>query len=95
MSDDKKKSTIDHIIMGAIIGTAIGSALGVSVAPKKGTETRSIAKETATGIFKFGKAVMGRLLKKAKKNLHTENAKNMKKIPNEMEIIPPKSVDHD
>ncbi len=92
MSDDKKKSTLDSVIMGAIIGTAIGSAIGISVAPKKGVESRGIAKETATGIFKFGKALVGRLFKKAKKGLKTED---MKKIPHEMEIIPPKSVDHD
>ena len=43
--DDKKKSTLDSIVMGAIIGTAIGSAIGMSVAPKKGSETREMIKE--------------------------------------------------
>ena len=35
MSDENNKSTIEKIVMGAIIGTAIGSAIGISIAPKK------------------------------------------------------------
>lgn len=49
MSDQNNEkqdgSTLDKIIMGAIIGTAIGSAVGMTLAPKKGTETRKIIKE--------------------------------------------------
>lgn len=94
MSDEqpKKKSALDSIIMGAIIGTAIGSAVGVSMAPKKGSETRQVAKETATGFFKVGKKLLGRLFKKGKKVLSPEE---MKEIPNEMEIIPPKSTQNE
>ena len=36
----KKKSTIDKLIMGAIVGGAIGSVVGMNLAPKKGKETR-------------------------------------------------------
>jgi len=74
MGDESHKSTVDKIIMGAIIGTAIGSALGVTLAPKTGKETRailkeksdeagSLAKETAGGFYRFGKAVLHKLLK--------------------------------
>ena len=95
--NDKNKSALDKVIMGAIIGTAIGSALGMAAAPKKGNETRQIikekgkevgdlAKETGTGLFKFAKG----LLKKAlKSNSITPSTEGMKELPNEMEIIPP------
>lgn len=97
MADEngKKKSAMDDVIMGAIIGTAIGSALAMGFAPKKGKETREIlidkgmeagnlAKETGTGLFKVAKKLLKRMLKKSKKS-HD----NMKAIPNEMEILPP------
>lgn len=72
------KSTLDKIIMGAIIGTAIGSVIGLSVAPKKGEETRKIlkenyakeikeigklGKETATGAMKLVKNLLKGLFK--------------------------------
>jgi|GEM_PF-3340849 len=74
--NDKKRSTMDQVIMGAIIGTAIGSAIGMGLAPKKGSETR-------TGLFK----VAGKLLKKifGKSKPPSEN---MKALPDEMEILP-------
>lgn len=49
-SNDKHRSTVDKIIMGAIIGTAVGSAIGASVAPKKGSETREKIKEAGKEI---------------------------------------------
>ncbi|HCW32239.1 TPA: hypothetical protein DGH83_01915 [Candidatus Peregrinibacteria bacterium] len=69
------KSTIDKIVMGAIIGTAIGSVIGLAVAPKKGSETQKIIKntyqknlhsikilttETSQGIFKLFKKIFKR-----------------------------------
>lgn len=42
--EEKKKSTLDKIVMGAIIGTAIGSVIGLTMAPKKGKETRGFLK---------------------------------------------------
>ena len=36
----KNKSSLEKIIMTAVVGAAIGSVIGVSVAPKKGKETR-------------------------------------------------------
>ncbi|KKR08836.1 MAG: hypothetical protein UT55_C0004G0015 [Candidatus Peregrinibacteria bacterium GW2011_GWE2_39_6] len=61
--------------MGAIIGTAIGSVIGLAVAPKKGSETQKIIKntyqknlhsikilttETSQGIFKLFKKIFKR-----------------------------------
>lgn len=48
--DDKNKKkgvgkALDKIFMGAIIGGAIGSVLGMSLAPKKGKDTRKLIKE--------------------------------------------------
>lgn len=101
MSDEneKKKSALDQVIMGAIIGTAIGSAIGVGLAPKKGKETReilkekgkeagSLAKETGTGLFKVAKKLVRKFFKQ-------HSSKEMKEIPNEMEVLPPKSIDHE
>lgn len=45
-TEDEQKSTIDKIVMGAIIGTAIGSVIGLTFAPKKGKETRRMIQET-------------------------------------------------
>jgi gas vesicle protein len=41
----KKKGAIEKIVMGAIIGTAIGSVIGLTVAPKKGKESRNFLKK--------------------------------------------------
>ena len=70
-----KKSTLDKIIMGAIIGTAVGSAMGLTLAPKKGKETREflkekgedvghLAKETGVGFFRLGKVLLKRLFRR-------------------------------
>ncbi|MFA6023986.1 MAG: YtxH domain-containing protein [Candidatus Gracilibacteria bacterium] len=94
----KKKSSMDDIIMGAILGTAIGSAIGMGLAPKKGSETREVAKETGTGLLKLGKKLLKKAIHKLKSS--PKAAVDMKEIPNEMEILPPsgptsKSLDHD
>ncbi len=97
MADDKKKSALDKIVMGALIGTAIGSAMSLTLAPQKGKETRdmikekgkdmgNVAKETGTGIFRLFKVLLRRLLFGKKKNASSD--KNMKQIPNEMEAFP-------
>ncbi len=41
----KKKGMVDKLVMGAIIGGAIGSVVGMTVAPKKGDETRKYIKD--------------------------------------------------
>jgi gas vesicle protein len=36
----KNKNSLEKMIMTAIVGAAVGSVIGMSVAPKKGKETR-------------------------------------------------------
>jgi len=44
--DDKNiGGKIDKLIMGVILGGAIGSVLGLTLAPRKGKETREIIKK--------------------------------------------------
>lgn len=100
MADEKNKSALDKIIMGAIIGTAVGSAVGLTLAPKKGKETREIlvekskeagsyAKDTGFGFARLAKVLVKRFLfgKKTEKPV----SGTMKELPNEMEILPPKA----
>lgn len=99
MSDEKKKSTLDKIVMGAIIGTAVGSVLGMSLAPKKGEETREMLKdkkEDVKAVAKLGKETTVGIFRLAKKLLFGKKPSHtMKKIPNEMEITPEEYVDRD
>ena len=84
----KKKSTLDNIVMGAIIERPLGPPLGWPWL-KKGSETREIIKEKtkdAGGFGQLAKKLLKRLLGK-KETLVEE----MKEIPNEMEILPPKA----
>lgn len=73
--DPKKKkgigSALDKIFMGAIIGGAIGSVLGMSMAPKKGKETR-----------KFLKRKTLELLEKAERAIKKENPNVEEEISN-------------
>lgn len=96
MSDQEKKSAIDKIIMGAIIGTAIGSAVSLTVAPKKGSETREdvkqVTKDTASGFYRLGKAILRRLFR-GKKTKENPVHRPMKALPNEMEVLPPEKSD--
>jgi gas vesicle protein len=103
----KHSSAMDKIVMGAIIGTAIGSAVGVTMAPKKGKElrqdlkdqtkeVRDLTKETAGGFFRLSKLLFKRSKKQAQKKIEKSlnmDPKDMRDLPNEMEIIPPKNVD--
>jgi len=41
----KRKGVVDKLVMGAIVGGAIGSVVGLTVAPKKGEETRKYLRE--------------------------------------------------
>lgn len=40
MTEKKKRSTIDKLLLGAVIGAAVGSVIGASVAPDQGQKTR-------------------------------------------------------
>lgn len=47
VGDEEKKISrqIDKLIMGIILGGAIGSVVGLTLAPRKGKETRAILKK--------------------------------------------------
>jgi gas vesicle protein len=47
MDEDNKKIShkIDRLVMGIILGGAIGSVLGLTLAPRKGKETRDLLKK--------------------------------------------------
>lgn len=101
MSEKDKKSALDKIVMGAIIGTAIGSAIGMSLAPKKGEETRKIIGDVVKGksddakeVAKVGKETVFGILSLAKRILFGKSksgSHSYKEIPDEsVEIIEPK-----
>ena len=102
-----KKSTLDKIVMGAIIGTAIGSALGASMAPKTGKETREVLKgklftvsKEAEEVTTLTKETIGGLFRLAKNLVFgrpkkKEEEVQMKKIPLEPSELPPKTIDQE
>lgn len=47
----KKRSKVDRLIKGIIIGGAIGSVVGMTLAPKSGKETRERVKKTAQSLL--------------------------------------------
>ena len=54
---NKKKSHIDKLMMGAIVGGAVGSVIGMSIAPKKGKETREMLAQKGKDIIQKGQEV--------------------------------------
>ncbi len=57
----KKKSKLDKLIMGAIVGGAVGSVIGMSIAPKKGSETREIIAQKGKELIKKGQESLEKL----------------------------------
>lgn len=53
MAEHDKKITkkFDNLVTGVIIGGAIGSVLGLTLAPRKGSETRQIIKDKSKEII--------------------------------------------
>lgn len=51
---EKKKSKLDKLIMGAIVGGAVGSVIGMSIAPQKGKETREMIAQKGKELIKKG-----------------------------------------
>lgn len=62
----KKKSSVDKLITGAIIGGAIGSVLGLTLAPKSGKEIRKFIKEKGQEALEKGKELQPELEKQKK-----------------------------
>ena len=92
MTDKNNKSTIEKIVMGAIIGTAIGSAIGITLAPKKGVETRKIIKDNLSGntseakeVVKLSKETMNGIWTIAKR-IFLGKKQAYKEIPDESSV---------
>ncbi|MBA4336602.1 hypothetical protein C0416_02390 [bacterium] len=51
----KRKGVLERVVMGVIVGGAIGSVVGLTVAPKKGKETRDYLKEKGKEVYGRGK----------------------------------------
>ena len=62
--EEKKKSKIDKLIMGAIVGGAVGSVIGMSIAPKKGKETREYIAQKGKELFQKGQEVTEKISEK-------------------------------
>ena len=76
----KGKRILDKVLMGAIIGGAIGSVLGVSIAPKKGKDTRAEIKNKVSEVVGEKKGFFKRLIK----SITTKKANpSLKQIPTE------------
>lgn len=61
--NEKKGGHIDKLIMGVILGGAIGSVLGLTLAPRKGKETREILKKKGAELIAKGKEASGQLIR--------------------------------
>lgn len=58
MAEEKKISKrFENLVTGVIIGGAVGSVLGLTLAPRKGSETRQIIKDKGAEVIGKGKEV--------------------------------------
>lgn len=72
-----KKSKIDKLIMGAIIGGAIGSVIGVTLAPKSGKETRKMLKEKGKDVYKKGQELKTKLMEERQEKAEDGKAEKL------------------
>jgi len=70
----KKKGMMDKVVMGAIVGGAIGSVVGMTVAPKKGEETRKYLKDKGTEVYQKGREATEKFIDE-----HEEDIEEVKK----------------
>lgn len=76
MSEENNKKIskkLDKFIMGAIIGGAIGSVLGLTLAPKKGKETREYLKKKSGELIEKGKGATEKFMEE-----HSEEVEKIK-----------------
>ena len=63
MAEEKKVTKkLENLVTGVIIGGAIGSVLGLTLAPRKGSETRQIIKDKSQELLEKGKEVSGEFI---------------------------------
>ncbi|MFC1599656.1 YtxH domain-containing protein [Patescibacteria group bacterium] len=70
----KKKGMMDKVVMGAIVGGAIGSVVGMTVAPKKGEETRKYLKDKGSEVYEKSRQVTEKFMDE-----HENDIKEVKK----------------
>ncbi len=58
MKKPKVTKKVFRVLTGVIVGSAIGSILGLTLAPKKGAETRKYLKDKSMEIFLRSKEAM-------------------------------------
>lgn len=51
MKKPKVTKKVFRVLTGVIVGSAVGSILGLTLAPKKGTETRKYLKDKSMEVF--------------------------------------------
>lgn len=66
----KKRSKLDKLIMGAIVGGAVGSVIGMSIAPQKGKETREMIAQKGKELIKKGQESIEKLSDTKEKKEH-------------------------
>jgi len=76
--EEKKKSSIDKLVMGAIVGGAIGSVIGMSIAPHKGKETREFLSQKGKEMLKKGQAISDKIMEGHRKGEGTATGKSKK-----------------
>lgn len=79
-SREEKKSKIDKLIMGMIVGGAIGSVIGMSIAPNKGKETREYLNKKSKEILQKGQEISDKVLNPDTHYHRVENKGIFKKI---------------
>lgn len=75
MEKPKVGKKLFRVLTGVIIGSAVGSILGLTLAPKKGEETRQILKDKSMEMYLKSKEVLND--KKPKKGLFKRMAVRM------------------
>jgi gas vesicle protein len=58
MQNPKVGRKIFRILTGVVIGSAIGSILGLTLAPKKGEDTRKFLKDKSMEVYLKGKETL-------------------------------------
>ena len=58
LKQKKVGKKIFKVLTGMVVGSAIGSILGLTLAPKKGKETREYLREKSLEMFLQGKAYL-------------------------------------
>lgn len=70
-NEKKGGKKLDNIIMGVILGGAIGSVLGLTLAPRKGEDTRKIWKKKGQELVEKGKEMSEEFMQDHQETIET------------------------